>query len=210
MVDGQTKVENPPSAKAVPVSRYFLFVTIAIVGCAADLLTKSAIFRWRGMPGESPIWWIWDGIFGIETALNTGALFGIGQNKVLFFAAFSFLALAGILVWFSWAKAGRDLFLTIVLACVTGGILGNLNDRLGFWEPTSLSPEAGPMVIWPEHAVRDWIRLSYGEHVWPNFNVADCLLVVGASMLVWHSFRAPKTAPSSASRSTTMSAVKGS
>ncbi len=209
MVNGDTKVDTQPAARAVPLSRYLLFFVIAAIGCATDLLTKTAVFQWRGMPGESPIWWIWDGLFGIETALNTGALFGLGQNRVLLFAAFSFVALAGILIWLAWAKAGHDLLLTIVLACVTGGILGNLNDRLGLWEPTSLNHEA-PAAVWPEYAVRDWIRFSYGEHVWPNFNIADCLLVFGASMLVWHSFRAPKPTPASAPSSPPMSAIKGS
>ena len=134
----------------------------------------------------------------------------MGQDKVLFFAVFSLIALVGVLYWFAMAKAGRDLLLTIVLACVTGGILGNLNDRLGLWEPTSLYPLAGQAAVWPEHAVRDWIRLSYRDHVWPNFNVADCLLVFGASMLVLHSFRSPKSAATAVPSPQAVSAVKGS
>jgi len=211
MVNGETKVEDHSVATPVPASRYLLFVVIAVLGCGVDLMTKSVVFQWRGMPGESPIWWIWDDLFGIETALNTGALFGLGQNMVFIFAVFSVFALVGIVYWFAWAKAGRDLLLTVVLACVTGGILGNLNDRLGLWLPTSRYPEATQTVIWPDHAVRDWIRLSYGEHVWPNFNIADCLLVFGATMLVCHSFRAPRSASSATHASqTTISAAKRS
>ena len=73
---------------------------------------------------------------------------------------------------------------------VTGGILGNLYDRLGLWST------AADRV----HAVRDWILISYGGydlpvlgHSWPNFNIADSLLVCGAGMLFWHAFRTGET-----------------
>jgi signal peptidase II len=32
--------------------------------------------------------------------------------------------------------------------------------------------------------VRDWILLRYGNYTWPNFNIADSLLVCGAVMLL--------------------------
>ena len=186
----------------VPASRFLIFAVVAGLGCYLDLLSKRLVFQWRGMPGELPIWWLWQEKIGIETSLNTGALFGLGQNKVLFFAIFSFIALFGILAWFALAGGGRDLFLTLVLACVTGGILGNLYDRLGLWEPSFAVPEnrqlaeemaRGGEFEYSRNAVRDWIRLSYGRFVWPNFNVADCLLVCGAVALVWHSFRTQKS-----------------
>ena len=195
--------------RIVPASRFLIFAVVAGFGCYADLLSKRLVFQWRGMPGELPIWWLLQDLVGIETSLNTGALFGLGQNKVLFFAVFSFIALFGILAWFVFAGGGRDLFLTLILASVTGGILGNLYDRLGLWEPTFAVPANAQLAEeWAErgefeysrNAVRDWIRLSYGRFVWPNFNIADCLLVCGAVALVWHSFRgqqASKTTPAS-------------
>ncbi len=51
---------------------------------AADLWTKAAVFRWRGLPGETDIWWVIDGYFGIETAVNIGAVFGVGAGKGTF------------------------------------------------------------------------------------------------------------------------------
>lgn len=177
-------------ADAVPKSRYVLFAMLAIGGCLADLISKSIAFRWQGMPGEKPIWWLWEGKIGVETSLNTGALFGLGQDKVLLFAAFSFVALIGIVLWFAFFGGGRDLLLTLILGCVTGGILGNLYDRLGLWEATFTDPTVAALYAdeYPRYAVRDWIRLSYDRYVWPNFNIADCLLVVGAVALVWHSY----------------------
>ncbi len=186
------------SVQVVPANRLLLFAVVSGAGCFLDLISKHLVFQWRGMPGELPIWWLSPNLVGIETSLNTGALFGLGQNKVMFFAVFSFVALFGLLIWLVWGGGGRDLFLTLVLACVTGGILGNLYDRLGLWEPTFAVPanqqiaeelsERGEFE-YSRNAVRDWISLSYGSFVWPNFNIGDCLLVCGAVALVWHSFQ---------------------
>ena len=87
------------------------FALIAGLGCYLDLLTKRWVFQWRGLPGEKPIWWIWNGILGIETSLNRGALFGLGQGRVQLFALLSVAALLGIVYWFAWGGAGRDRFL---------------------------------------------------------------------------------------------------
>lgn len=67
--------EREPSLKAtepchpdrIPRSRYVVFFGIAVLGCALDLLTKHWVFQWLGMPGESPVWWIWEPYVGIET-----------------------------------------------------------------------------------------------------------------------------------------------
>lgn len=168
----------------VPASRYVLFVVIAAIGCYVDLATKRLVFQWRGLPGEQPIWWIWPNVFGIETSLNTGALFGLGTDRVLLFAFLSGVALVGIMIWFVFGRIGTDLPLTVVFGCITAGIMGNLYDRLGLWSATILDGER-------IHAVRDWIRFSVGEFVWPNFNIADSLLVCSAAFLIWRSFSAP-------------------
>ncbi|MDG2382960.1 MAG: signal peptidase II [Pirellulaceae bacterium] len=189
------------AVQVAPVRRLLLFAAVAGLGCALDLFSKHLVFQWRGMPGELPVWWLYPDLVGIETSLNTGALFGLGQDKVIFLAVFSFVALFCLLIWFIWGGGGRDLFLTLILACVTGGILGNLYDRLGLWEPTFAVPANQQMAeelaeggefVYARNAVRDWIRLSYGRFVWPNFNVADCLLVCGAVALIWHSFQTSK------------------
>ncbi len=168
-------------------SRTIIFFGLALTGCVTDLVTKSVIFAWLGEPqpgGRLNIYWLIEGYVGIETALNEGALFGVGQKMVWLFAVMSFVALLGIGYWL-WRKATDDIVLTVTLGLITGGILGNLYDRLGLWSN------------FQTYAVRDWIRLSYDYHhfVWPNFNVADSLLVCGAALLVWHSMRDPAQDP---------------
>ncbi len=178
-VQASLKVASPDRAAAVPWTRYVLFAAIAIFGGLLDLLTKHWVFQWRGLPRAANEWWIWEGYFGIETALNTGALFGLGAGKSHWFAGLSILAFVGILIWLFYAKAARDRVLTIALASVTGGIFGNLYDRLGLWYYPGVE-DAG------RNAVRDWILFRYGQYTWPNFNIADCLLVGGAALLVLH------------------------
>lgn len=162
-------------------ARLTCFALLAAAGCVADLASKAWVFSWLGGPqsGELSIYWLVEGYVGIETALNHGALFGMGQGKVWFFTTMSFVALVGIGYWLLIKNALGDLWLTTTLGIISGGILGNLYDRLGLWNDSQI------------YAVRDWIRLSVGDHVWPNFNIADSLLVCGAAMLVLHSLTQP-------------------
>ncbi|HBO45058.1 MAG TPA: signal peptidase II [Planctomycetaceae bacterium] len=177
--------------RAVPLNRYLIFFSIAAVGSGMDLATKNWIFAKLGSPNprQANYWWIWDGVVGFQTSLNEGALFGIGQGQVFLFASLSCLALVALLAWLFVAGAARDLILTVALGCVTAGILGNLYDRLGMpnltWEYANSFHEVGD----PVHAVRDWIVVMIGSWQWPNFNIADSLLVCGAILLAWHAFR---------------------
>ncbi|MDA9934160.1 signal peptidase II [Rubripirellula sp.] len=179
--------ENPTDKSVVPRSRPLLFFSLAILGGIADLWSKSFIFSWRGLPGDKDIWWIVDGYFGIETAVNIGAVFGLGAGKGTIFAAFSIIAAIGICVWLFWFKAAVSLWLTTALGLVTGGIIGNLYDRLGLW----WVDEPGYFLEW-QSGVRDWILIQIPGvpflDPWPNFNIADSLLVVGAGMLLYQSF----------------------
>jgi lipoprotein signal peptidase len=44
--------------------------------------------------------------------------------------------------------------------------------------------------------------LTYNDYVWPNFNIADSVLVTGAIMLAIHSFRNDPLAPKSEPKAT--------
>jgi len=174
-----------PTAKML-VRRLGWFLTLAVTGCLADLLTKYWVFAQPDLFYGSE-WWLWEGHVGIQKSLNEGALFGIGQGKVGVFAVLSLLAAGAIPIWLFYFQAARDFWLTTALGCVMGGILGNLYDRLGLSQLTwdNFDPSRmGEQV----YAVRDWILVQVNDRlVWPNFNIADALLVLGACMLVIHS-----------------------
>jgi signal peptidase II len=175
----------PISPASLPASRIVIFLTLAAIGGSVDLWTKSAVFEWRGLPGHRDVWWLVDGYFGIETTVNIGAVFGVGAGKGTLFAALSVVAAVGIAIWLFWFKAAQSLWLTWALGLISGGIIGNLYDRLGMWWQPGYPPE------W-RSGVRDWILVRIegvpGFDPWPNFNIADSLLVVGACMLLYQSF----------------------
>jgi signal peptidase II len=176
--------------KAVPRGRYLLFGALAIAGCTADLATKSWIFARLGMPGQKQSIWIIDQVFGFTTNLNEGALFGIGRGRGIVFSGLSIVAILGIVAWLFLVGAARDGRLTVALGIVTGGILGNLYDRLGLprleWQADSIHEPGTPV-----YAVRDWIQFKIeGLIDWPIFNIADVLLVCGAVLLIGHALAA--------------------
>ena len=153
--------------------RFLLFISLACAGAAADLWSKQAIFQWLGLPGEEPPYWLVEPYFGIETAVNMGALFGLGQGYGALFSGLSIIAAIGIVAWLFVYKAAVSKWLTVAMGLVMGGIIGNLYDRLAI--PDLPAPFTG--------GVRDWVLLRYGQYTWPNFNIADSLLVAGAVML---------------------------
>jgi signal peptidase II len=161
---------------------------VAAIGCAADLATKEWLFSWPELePLESgAVWWIWEGRAGFQLSLNEGALFGMGQGYVWVFAALSVVAAVAIPVWLFVFRAAADRGLNFALALVMGGVLGNLYDRLGLHGITrraSATSSENESV----YAVRDWILLQWNDQLrWPNFNIADSLLVTGACLLALH------------------------
>jgi signal peptidase II len=167
-----------------------IFVLVLSAGLVADLGTKHWAFHSLGMPGtyrweDAPelnaVYWLSQGIAGFQTSLNQGALFGMGQGKVFWLVVFSLVFLTGI-VAFVLYSAWKSRFLVIVLGLIAAGISGNLYDRLG-WH--GLTDPAGE----PIYAVRDWILVMIGTYPWPNFNIADAMLVCGAVLLILYQQR---------------------
>lgn len=169
--------------RTAPLYRAVLFFSIVAVGCVADLVSKHLVFAQLGRPLGQRLEIIPD-VFYLETSLNQGALFGIGQGMTFLFALLSILAALAILYWLFWAGAAESRLLTVTLALITAGILGNLYDRLGLpgltWEEVT-----GGRLIGPVYAVRDFLLVYIGKWPWPTFNIADSLLVCGAILLVW-------------------------
>jgi len=194
--DGAAPSSPQSAGAATPVDRggWPAFLLLAALAAAADLATKSLVFGRLGMPGESAAIPVIPGVLAIETNLNEGALFGMGQGFGLVFAAVSVAAIAGILALVSRPATRQDAWLLGALALITGGVIGNLYDRLGL-----------PGLAWhfpPERrgesvrAVRDWIHFKLEDVIdWPIFNLADTWLVIGAGLLVLLSLRAPPRDP---------------
>lgn len=174
-----------------------IFLAVLLAAIAADLLSKEAIFARLGMPGTSPAIVLIPRLLALETNLNEGALFGMGQGMGIVFATVSILALVGILAMVARADTRRSPWLVVSLGLICGGIVGNLYDRLGL--PGLAWHMPADRVGQPVFAVRDWIHFTLpGVIDWPIFNIADSFLVVGAGMLLLATVQSP---PSTADES---------
>ncbi|MCG6154991.1 signal peptidase II [Rubinisphaera margarita] len=185
--DPQTGTSVPASTPAtpqspgvsVPVSRYYVFFAILILGTFWDLYSKEVVFRSLGYPGGTSTWmqtylngWV---KFQLHTSFNEGALWGIGQGYTQVFAALSVAAAIGIICWLFVFRAARSLWLTVTMGLVMAGTMGNLYDRLGLHGCEVMGREL--------FAVRDFLAFTFGNYHYPIFNFADVFLVTGAVML---------------------------
>jgi len=184
--------------KPVPANRYVVFIAIACAGAAVDLWSKHVVFDDLGYPGGGipykagahqafahPVdqegqsrpyldGWI---KFRLFTSFNRGALWGIGQGWTALFAVASVAAIVAIVVWLFVFAAARSRWLTVALALIFAGTIGNLWDRLAMHGCTDLRGET-------VFAVRDFLLFTFGDYHYPIFNFADSFLVTGAIMLV--------------------------
>jgi signal peptidase II len=184
--------------KRVPGNRYFVFLLIAGAGLSLDLVSKHVVFTDLGYPGgvqtlkageherfdhpeliEGESRYYIDGWvqFRLYTSFNRGALWGVGQNATYVFTTASIIAATGILVWLFLMGGAESRWLTVCLAFIMAGTLGNLWDRLALHGCTDFNGE-------PLHAVRDFFLFTFGGWNYPIFNFADVFLVSGAIMLV--------------------------
>lgn len=170
----------------VPLNRYCVFFALSIVLLWWDLYSKWLVFKTLGFEQrQSESWFVWlwgENVFRLMTSFNHGALWGMGQGYSSVFAALSIVAAIAVLYWLFVARGAFSWWLTISLAFVMAGTLGNLYDRLGLH---GLRDEQTGQI---EYAVRDFLFFEVIH--WPIFNFADTFLVTGAIMLFIQSFRA--------------------
>ncbi len=180
------QAESAPIRSAVfpraPVSRFIAFAVLSGLGMLGDLCFKSYVFAKLGYPnGQSKAYlnsWV---TFRFHTSFNRGALWGIGQSFTWLFALLSLLAVCMILYWLFARGAARSWAVTLCLASIMAGTLGNLYDRLG------LHGCLDPITHERIYAVRDFLLFRFGTYNWPVFNLADVWLVLGAACLIAHS-----------------------
>jgi signal peptidase II len=110
-------------------------------------------------------------VFRLTHVLNFGAAFSMFASSTSpdtvrwCLIGFSMIAAVAVvvLIW----KWGRSLTLTsFALSLILGGAIGNLYDRAKF------------------KFVVDFLEVHIGSYHWPDFNVADSAIVVGACLLL--------------------------
>ena len=156
----------------------WLILTIAALVVALDRATKLWIVSHIPL-GQAIV--IIPKVFRLTHVLNTGAAFSMFEGSTSpnlvrnVLIGFSVVAIVVVLVLI-W-KMGRVLSLTsVALALILGGAVGNVYDRIRF------------------AYVVDFLEVHIVHYHWPDFNVADSAIVVGACLLLLEMLRPQRSA----------------
>ena len=147
------------------------FITAAVSGVIIDIVTKWIVFSKLEEFGKITLIPV---ILNILRSKNEGVVFGLFPGKTNAFIIFSAIAIIVILCIYVWSDKTHTMS-NLTLGLVLAGAIGNLWDR-----------------IWYGY-VRDFIDLHVGDkYHWPTFNIADSLICVGVSIMVFTSFSKSK------------------
>jgi len=127
---------------------------------AADQISKLLVLEYLAPIGQVKLI---DGVFHLTYVENRGAAFGMLANSRWVFMVFSVIAIGGLLI-FLWKYKPKDKLLTVPLAMIAGGGIGNMIDRTvyGF--------------------VVDFIDVTL---VWDYvFNIADSAVCIGCGLMI--------------------------
>lgn len=104
-----------------------------------------------------------DGILRLRYVENSGAVFGSFATHTLVLTIFS-IALLGVTIYFLVTNKSNSKFANLCLLLMVAGGIGNIIDRIRL------------------HYVVDYIEPLFVDFA--VFNFADCLITVGAAMLI--------------------------
>jgi signal peptidase II len=156
-------------------SRIALAIVAAVVGL--DQATKWIVVQSMELHQSLPVI---SGVFNLTYVRNSGAAFGLFADlpsavRAPIFAALSVGAL--VLLLFLLRGLRPDQWgMRVALACVLGGAIGNLIDRVRDGE------------------VVDFLDVYWQGYHWPAFNVADSFITLGVVAILLSSFRSGPSA----------------
>lgn len=137
--------------------RYYILAFLVVV---FDQVTKWLVVKYMELGESIPLW---QDVFHLTSHRNTGAAFGILENQRWFFVVITIFILAGIIYYLRRVRSTQPL-LSLGLALVLGGALGNFIDRALFGE------------------VVDFLHFVLIN--FPIFNVADSAITIGVGFII--------------------------
>jgi len=153
-------------------------IALIVVGLGLDQLTKKWAEGHLSPSFEAPhgeIVHVIGDLFRFQLAYNPGAAFSSRPQDIvpflsptLFFLILSLIAVA-VLAWFYRSVKKSDWLSRIGISMIVCGALGNFIDRM----------RIGKVV--------DFIDCDFPDFImqrWPTFNVADCFVTVGVSIVL--------------------------
>jgi signal peptidase II len=139
-----------------------ILVALSVSVAAIDQLTKYLLVSRIGPDRTDSAVEIVDGWLALEYTENRGAAFGLFSGLSPIVTAIS-IAILTVLLWHYLRQTRPPRWQTLAIGAIVGGAFGNLVDRV----------RLGHVIDF----------LSVGP--WPNFNVADSAITVGALVLIW-------------------------
>jgi len=186
-----------PAAASRILRLWLLFGAIAIIVVIADQASKAWVQSsfalvsggaTSGSPGApTPV--LGD-LVRIARSENDGGIFGLLGASAPLLGVASLAVIAGIL-WVQARQGVHSLLLTIALALLLGGAVGNLLDRVRYG-----------------HVV-DWVDTGIGNARFYTFNVADSAISIAVALLLLIGIVGPRLADHGQGASSTASGVDG-
>lgn len=124
--------------------------------------------------------------FKLTFVENPGLAFGIDVNETskLFLSLFSLVASIGILYYIYKSKE-QKLIVRIALACILGGAVGNLIDRMFYGVFYGYAPVFyGKVVDFFNADFFDFTIFGRTYDRFPIFNIADSAVTIGVALLI--------------------------
>ncbi|MCD6533268.1 MAG: signal peptidase II [Deltaproteobacteria bacterium] len=150
-----------------PKFKLSLLTIIVVVVLLLDLWTKALALQHL-----SPVYpkKIIDGFFSLTLVMNSGVAFGVFSGIESSIKAYLLLALSGVtvglVIFYYFYEKSMHIAARFGLALVVGGAFGNMIDR------------------WRFHKVVDFLDFYWQNYHWPAFNIADCAISIGVTLLL--------------------------
>tara|TARA_Y200000002_G_scaffold331333_1_gene296451 strand:+ start:15 stop:497 length:483 start_codon:yes stop_codon:yes gene_type:complete len=115
-----------------------------------------------------------------QLVYNPGAAFGILSDQSgwqRWFLVLVSTCISLVLIFWIGKTVNSSRLECFSITFILAGAIGNLLDRLVYGH------------------VIDFISLFYGEYFWPNFNIADSSITLGAALLIYSQFFPNKPVP---------------
>jgi len=162
--------------------RWALFIGLALLVIVVDQITKAYIdanFQLASTHpvgnGDAPTNVIGDWV-RIAKSYNSGGIFGLLGNSAAILALAS-LVVIGLIVVYEWREGTRSWLLTVALALLLGGAIGNFIDRI----------RVGYVV--------DFVDMGIGSSRFYTFNVADSAISIALVLLIVIAFFGKRLQP---------------
>lgn len=166
---------------------YRLILILAVIGCCIGIDQAAKVVARRTLASSAPISLL-GGLVIFEYAENTGAFMSLGARLPVQVRTVLWIGIVGVMmiVGLVYLVRADELTLsqTLVLACVIGGGIGNLIDR-----------------ILNNGAVIDYVSVGIGRLRTGILNIADLFVTFGVIALVWLVIRSRPHAPAALAES---------